>query len=169
MDESPRYWNDTSINSFFRWLKIREENGIKLSDFKALLTDAQHSSLFRRLLSGKDPLEVAPPKKYAYPWYELVESGQAEETDVRVISDQKIVVICRFVWSIISLVEMDHYIIRPVTHRPEDQAWELIKTDRKTSWNAELWILKRYNKSYGMQNLSSSQSQCSVLQEEVAQ
>jgi hypothetical protein len=170
MDDPAKHWNDASLNSFFRWLKIREENGIKLTNVKNLLADSHHSSLLRRLLAGKEPLEVVPPKKYAYPWYELMETGSAEETDIQVMSHQKLVAICQFAWAIISTIEVDRqYLIRPFTHRPEDPVWELTRTDKKTSWNGELWGIKRYNGDYGLQNLSSSQPQCSVLQEEVSQ
>jgi hypothetical protein len=44
-------------------------------DWKPSTADVMKSSLLTRLLSGKDPLALPPPKKYAYPWYSLVENG----------------------------------------------------------------------------------------------
>lgn len=40
--------------------------------------DADHSALLFRLLSGKEPLPKAPPKRMSYPWYELGEGEKIE-------------------------------------------------------------------------------------------
>lgn len=34
----------------------------------------EKSSLFWRLLNGKDPLPMPPPTRYSYPWYEIIET-----------------------------------------------------------------------------------------------
>jgi len=64
------------IDNLLRWLQIREENGIAfpsgLSQFNA---DIGHSALLNRLMEGKEPLPIAPPRAYSYPWYHLIEDG----------------------------------------------------------------------------------------------
>lgn len=145
-DTNQRFWTDPSINTFLRWLKIREENGTRLSDFNTLLADVQKSSLLRRLLAGKEPLPVAPPRKYAYPWYELVENGCAEESDVQIIPGQKMVAICQYAWTLLNTLEPGgRYIVRPYNQGPEDPAWELLRTEKKVSWDKAnyFWKLTR--------------------------
>lgn len=44
--------------------------------------DVVHSSLLRRLLSGKEALDNAPPKRFAYPDYELGEGEPVKVMDV---------------------------------------------------------------------------------------
>lgn len=58
---------------FSEWVKIKEENKQYCS-----LSDIEHSSLLRRLLSGLPPHENPPPKRYGYPAWELVEKDQVE-------------------------------------------------------------------------------------------
>lgn len=46
--------------------------------------DVVHSSLLRRLLSGKDALDKPPPKRFAYPDYEL---GEGKPVQVMYVDD----------------------------------------------------------------------------------
>lgn len=39
--------------------------------------DVVHSSLLDRLVRGGEPLPFPPPTKNGYPWYELIDNGQA--------------------------------------------------------------------------------------------
>jgi hypothetical protein len=40
--------------------------------------DADHSALLRRLFSGREALEQAPPRSFSCPWYELLEEGESQ-------------------------------------------------------------------------------------------
>lgn len=70
-------WNiPNEIKALFTVLEIREQNGY---DFPAnlgnFMANVRKSALFQRILSGKEPLPIPPPKSYAYPWYELIDNG----------------------------------------------------------------------------------------------
>lgn len=64
------------IQCWRRYCTIREENGYSHPS----LADVDHSSLFRRLLSGKEIFVKPPPLRYSYPDYELA-SGKAVYVD----------------------------------------------------------------------------------------
>lgn len=71
------------IDCLFRWLQIREENGISFpNNLTQLGVDVGHSALLRRLLEGKEPLPIAPPCTHSYPWYELIEDGYGYPMEV---------------------------------------------------------------------------------------
>ena len=55
---------------------------ISLSGNCPTSADVDHSSLLRRLLSGKEALDNAPPKRFAYPDYELGEGKPVKVMDV---------------------------------------------------------------------------------------
>lgn len=57
-----------AIRCFVEWQRTCQDAGRRASDI-----DAEHSSLLRRLLSGKPKLEKAPPRRFSYPCYELSE------------------------------------------------------------------------------------------------
>lgn len=63
--------------AFFRWLEIREQNGILLSTAQQLRIDADHSSLLRRLQEDGEVFPEAPPRAYSYPWCDLIRAGIA--------------------------------------------------------------------------------------------
>lgn len=68
------------LRIFQRWLKIRAyflEGQDALVKAEQLGPDMDHSTLLRRLMEGKQPLPLPPPKSYSYPWYTLVEKGEA--------------------------------------------------------------------------------------------
>lgn len=58
------------------WLELRQ------TDWPGAPTraDAEHSALLTRLLSGKKALPKPPPLAFAYPWYDIVETGKAAVT-----------------------------------------------------------------------------------------
>jgi hypothetical protein len=56
-----------AINKFSSWIDFRSRNG----DGNPTSADISHSALLERMLSGKEPLEHAPPKRMSYPWYAL--------------------------------------------------------------------------------------------------
>lgn len=65
-----------------------------------------HSALLKRLISGKRPLELAPPRSYAYPWYTLYETGEGNACEVSVPTQalgthQRPIVIDQGVWDLL--------------------------------------------------------------------
>ena len=58
------------------WLRIAHPRG------GARPEDARHSGLLRRLLSGERPLPAAPPLADGYPWYQLIDHGEAHPSVV---------------------------------------------------------------------------------------
>lgn len=59
-----------AVQKVVEWLKV---GGSNRSD-----VDASHSALLNRLLSGKEALPKAPPRRMSYPWYELSEGNKIE-------------------------------------------------------------------------------------------
>jgi hypothetical protein len=69
----------SAVDSVVRWLRIRQRSGHPAPTSYAELVDTiAHSALLPRLLAGKAPLRVAPPRCYGQPWYSLVETGTAD-------------------------------------------------------------------------------------------
>jgi hypothetical protein len=72
-----------TISCFHKWLSIREENDIPFpNNLLKLRIDMDHSALLRRLLEGKEPLPIPPPRAFSYPWYELIDYGCSEPNEV---------------------------------------------------------------------------------------
>lgn len=67
---------------FLKWLEIREANGIDLRSARQLRIDADHSALLQRLYKGKPVYDEPPPTSYSYPWYTLMDNGEAEAFEV---------------------------------------------------------------------------------------
>lgn len=64
------------VDKLFRTLEIRAENGLPFpNDLNRLIITIRKSALFHRLLEGKEPFPIPPPKSHAYPWYQLIENG----------------------------------------------------------------------------------------------
>jgi hypothetical protein len=64
-----------------RWIAVAREHGRENLYGPAWMPgsiDAAKSSLLRRLLDGKEPLPVPPPRAHSYPWYEIVETGRTQ-------------------------------------------------------------------------------------------
>lgn len=60
-----------------QWMEICDENGRSYGP-----SDATHSSLLVRLLSGKPALENPPPVRFSYPDYSLSEYKAVEVSEV---------------------------------------------------------------------------------------
>jgi hypothetical protein len=76
---------DYVIKQMAEWARTKDNMG--------LAADIMHSSLLRRLLRGKQVLPKPPPKRHAYPDYDLAEGKQVEvfelfEDEDRVVIDQ---------------------------------------------------------------------------------
>ena len=61
-----------------QWLEICEHNDRTLT-----AASIDHSSLLRRLLSGKGALTSPPPLRFGYPAWELVESEEIEIQEIK--------------------------------------------------------------------------------------
>lgn len=57
------------------WIISKMETYIDLAGGSVGVPDPSHSALLYRLLSGKDPLPIAPPKSYSRPNYHLGEGS----------------------------------------------------------------------------------------------
>jgi hypothetical protein len=68
-----------TIRAVIEWLRMRGEADSHYAApwLQQLIPDAGHSALLLRLLEGKRPLPQSPPLAYAYPWYELIDEGEA--------------------------------------------------------------------------------------------
>jgi len=78
-----------AVDSVVRWLRIRERSGHPAPTSYAELVDAiGHSALLRRLLAGKTPLRVPPPRSFGQPWYSLIEGGGADGCELRPLKDR---------------------------------------------------------------------------------
>ncbi len=65
-----------AVEKLFLVLEIREENGISFPrDLNHLRITMRKSALFHRLMEGKEPLPIPPPRSHSYPWYSLIEDG----------------------------------------------------------------------------------------------
>lgn len=65
---------DDAVRAMSRWIRDYNEH--------PTAADVDHSSLLRRLLSGKEPLPFKPPKRYSYPDYALGEGESRIATEV---------------------------------------------------------------------------------------
>ncbi len=125
------------IMCFLRWIQIRAQNGHAIPNFiPGLEGDIFHSHLLRRMLEGKEPLAIPPPESYGKPWYELLETGKFEVTDVKPWqwAPEVKMSINEGIWTILdktSTTEMT------ITYRAGGEPFRLVKRDEAT------WLLER--------------------------
>lgn len=122
-----------SPDAFFRWLEIREENGIPLTTVQQLKIDADHSSLLARLREGGDVFPEPPPRAHSYPWCDLIKTGRALPFEVfqsRALhagSDVLVIDQCDE-WRILERLGEDQYI---ATYRiPDKEAMDKLRTQQ---------------------------------------
>lgn len=133
------YENIISIIS--RWAFIRSryiQNSISVSDIN-------HSSLLRRLLSGKDPLKERPPLFMSYPVYSLAE-GEVKYPYSVWFNEKDKVIIEQSVWNILErnndgsmfvrwhLNENAKYLLSPTTEKERNEStfhseWKIQRID----------------------------------------
>ena len=154
-----------------QWHAICQENGHPglSQDRISVKCDMDHSALLQRLRSGKDPLEHPPPLRMSYPWYKLIEDGEAlvleawEPNDVPPFGGQeevtKKLVIDQHRWNISSKPSDKEWI---VWYRIPDETFRVTKTDKKC-WGDD----SKNNKTYwkiemlGQRNLVACAGSCS--------
>jgi hypothetical protein len=77
------------LDVLIEWLRVRDLAGRPLPlGYERLADELLHSALLERLLSGKPPLAVAPPRSFGQPWYDLVENGVAADCQVVPLQDR---------------------------------------------------------------------------------
>jgi len=125
------------IMCFLRWIQVRAQNGHAIPNFlPALEGDLFHSLLLRRMLGGKEPLPFPPPESFGKAWYDLIETGRAENVQVHPwewAPDVKIA-INEGIWTILekrSETDMD------VTYREGGEPFRLTREEGGT------WVLKQ--------------------------
>ena len=137
-------------NHLFKWLAIREKHGLEFpGSLQQLQISMMKSSLFSRLTEGKDPLPYPPPLNFSYPWYSLIENGEATITDLwtddnmMFSSEDPILVINQFPWIILNEIDEDSWLVtyeytlfsQRIT---ADGVWHVYK-------DSNSWIIKKLN------------------------
>lgn len=108
------------IDILTRWLQIRTENGYDMPrDISHFKITCLKSALLHRMLEGKEPFPIPPPRAFSYPWYDLIENGIAHPYEVWaaddeisfVLTDYPALVIDQSPWKILEKLEEDSWII----------------------------------------------------------
>lgn len=142
------------IDLLIRWLEIREENGINdIGSVHLLKINCHKSALLYRMLEGKDPLPIPPPKSYSYPWYELIEKGEATSDDIWEATDDfskelfsyPALIINQYSWKILEKVNDNEFIITysygPLENKKfAEDKWRASHT---SIINNKLWQIKK--------------------------
>ena len=135
----PRPW---SIQCLLEWLNIREKEGVGFpATTEQLSADVDHSVLLRRLTEGKKPLPTPPPLSFGHPWYELIENGQANASEVVISPD--CVSINRQLWKLVSRTKDDDYIVS-YGDQPLFRLWVNRIGADSDGQSSKQWRLARY-------------------------
>jgi hypothetical protein len=124
-----------------QWIRTAKAAGYTFQGEDGLPSEADvwHSALLERLLRGEPPLPTPPPLFFSYPWYELVENGEAV-LDARCVSttwvEYGLILIGQAVWKIHKTLDNYDYVVE--YHEPErtPDVWRLQKQEDGT-WR--LW------------------------------
>jgi hypothetical protein len=104
--------NSKDINLVFQWLEIRAQSGWEFPyDVQSFKIAARKSCLLERLLSGKQPLDIPPPRSYSNPWYELIEDGVGYPYEVQVLESSRFIVIDQTWWYIEETLGPDNWYV----------------------------------------------------------
>lgn len=132
--ESHEAWR--GIMCFLRWIQVRAQNGHAIPNFlPGLEEDIFHSHLLRRLLAGKEPLAFPPPESFGTAWYELLETGRADNVKVRrwEWAPNAKIAVNDGIWTIVIKNSEEDY---TVTYRQGGEVFRLWKNDEGI-WNLE--------------------------------
>ncbi len=141
--------DSADIKHFLNWLEIRERCGQDGGDALQLRCDADHSSLLRRLLKGKEPLPEPPPLAMSYPWYELIDEGRAEAFEVYLVGEDHglfpagTLIIEQSAWTVLETLGPDSWV---ATYRVPDEK-EIQELRRKREWQNYKGIPKKLSDS----------------------
>jgi hypothetical protein len=136
-----------AVDSVIRWLRIRERSGHPAPTSYAELVDAiGHSALLRRLLAGKTPLRVPPPRSFGQPWYSLIENGGAEGCELRPLKDRPgatpRVTVNEWAWEVVEEGDDGRLLLRysreatpyiAEREQAEPERWRLVRRDLYSS------------------------------------
>lgn len=123
-----------TLDCVYRWLQIADREGYEVpTDPIGFRIYSQKSSLLNRLLAGKNPFPERPPKSYSYPWYSLLEDGEARgymdvhregllQNELFADGPTRIAV-NQSLWHIIEVVGENHY--RVAYNLKEESVWDL--------------------------------------------
>jgi hypothetical protein len=135
-----------------RWLQIKLQFEERYDPLRGpTLADVDHSSLLQRLLDGKEPLPVPPPKQYSYPAYHLVEEDGPQYVYEVWFNDPGQVVIEQSPWQIVEKLSEEDYIVQ---WGQFDQRYRLHKKDnvkigmhiKDDSIYGRAWVLEKLPK-----------------------
>jgi len=110
-----------------RWIALKTQFESRYDPLKGpTMADIDHSALLSRLLEGKEPLPVPPPKQFSYPAYHLVEADEPQYVlEVWFKDDGREVVIEQSPWIIVSKTNDEDYLVR----WDHNQLYRLYKKD----------------------------------------
>jgi len=127
-----------------RWIRTAKAAGYVFGGEDGLpsLADIDHSALLERLALGHDPLPVPPPRDHGYPWYGLVETGEATLPAFVVhplpldFLGRRGFLICQSPWAVVGDVDAETYAVE--YHKPERApgTWHL---QRQPNGDWRLW------------------------------
>jgi len=117
-----------TVQCIIDWLKVRENEGKNFPcSVIELEHEIDHSALLRRLIEGKTALPEPPPLSHGYPWYALMDEGEAEPYDVWEADDRtnetfgfKALVVDQYPWRILDKPAADNFI---VTYGSSERKW----------------------------------------------
>lgn len=101
--------------SVAQWIDLATAANLKRGMMGGVTSaDAEHSALLERLLSGREALPQPPPRRYSYPWYDLIDmgEGQAWEVGEYVLFPDKLVIDQGSQWTILERRSDRSYLVQ---------------------------------------------------------
>lgn len=129
-----------------KWIEIRHQYRKEDVDVVGLRVDISHSSLLRRIIDGKQIFDVPPPRRFSYPWYELLEKGEGNPHEVWVPTEQAFgfpcVVIDQSIWKLAQpQTRGGEFIVRYMIGRESPPTWS--DTEWVVCKDKEKWVIRR--------------------------
>jgi hypothetical protein len=114
-------WNlSKEIDLLMRFWEIRTENGYDFPrDLNQFKIACRKSALLQRMLEGKEPLPIPPPKAHSYPWYDLIETGignpyevwEANDAISTALAEFPAIVIDQSIWKVLEKLDEDSWLV----------------------------------------------------------
>jgi hypothetical protein len=148
----------SEIDTLIRWLEIKQKFSTKFpGSISELKMSIYKSSLLPRLLQGKEPLAIPPPKSYSQPWYSLIEEGCAlvyaydfffPNDTFSKFQDYPFVMISQFPWEILIKYSDEKYALTYwYQENNEDRQapgqWYFTKIKGGEDSDLDIWELRR--------------------------
>lgn len=127
------------IKAFSKWIEIREKfNYEQRFESYGFEVEALYSPLLARLLDGIEPLSEPPPRRFSYPWYDLIENGKAEPIECNLWPTMpNCLLIDQNWWNIKEKISNDEFIVT-YTYEVCRERKEI-----KTVESTNRWLVKR--------------------------